>query len=342
LNMTSEELTNRIDLMRDLEGSLSVQERLNELTEEQIALEMQLEDTIKLRQEWDQSLKDGTVTSTEYNTAMNELNDNENELKDTLADVTEQHKETEAQVKQTMDSIVEAVKNGTAEQMISLDMFSEKQQEVINSLNEKWSEYEEHTTNMFDTLSDEIEITASEMASNLEENQRIVSEWADNIAILAERGVDDGLLEKLREAGPESAGHVNALVNASDEELSHLNEVFSEGGEVATDALAKAIGIEESGIMEAVGHLVSGTESTLRDEIESAGFDDIGENVAKGLAEGTKSGTPEAEKAASDMAKKTTDMTKKVFGIHSPSVVFKGIGGDLTVGLVLDIKGVMV
>src|SRR5699024_4969499 len=157
--------------------------------------------------------------------------------------------------------------------------------------------------------------TASEMASNLEENQRIVSEWADNIAILAERGVDDGLLEKLREAGPESAGHVNALVNASDEELSHLNEVFSEGGDVATDALAKSLGIEESGIMEAVGHLVSDTGSTLRDEIESAGFDDIGENVAKGLAEGTKSGTPEAEQAASDMAKKTTDMTKKVFGI---------------------------
>lgn len=341
LNMTSEELTNRIDLMRDLEGSLSVQERLNELTEEQIALEMQLEDTIKLRQEWDQSLKDGTVTSTEYNAAMNELNDTENELKDTLADVTEQHKETEAQVKQTMDSIVEAVKNGTAEQMISLDMFSEKQQEVINSLNEKWSEYEEHTTNMFDTLSDEIEITASEMASNLEENQRIVSEWADNIAILAERGVDDGLLEKLREAGPESAGHVNALVNASDEELSHLNEVFSEGGDVATDALAKSLGIEESGIMEAVGHLVSDTGSTLRDEIDNAGFDDIGENVAKGLAEGTKSGTPEAEKAASDMAKKTTDMTKKVFGIHSPSIVFKGIGGDLTAGLVLGINGGM-
>src|SRR5690625_6044818 len=86
-------------------------------------------------------------------------------------------------------------------------------------MNEKWREYQDMTTDMFDTLSDEIEITASQMADNLEENQRIVSEWADNIAILAERGVDDGLLDKLREAGPESAGHVNALVNASDEEL---------------------------------------------------------------------------------------------------------------------------
>src|SRR5699024_8237656 len=112
-------------------------------------------------------------------------------------------------------------------------------------------------------------------------------------------------------------------------------------GDVATDALAKSLGMEESGIMEAVGHLVSDTGSTLRDEIDNAGFDDIGENVAKGLAEGTKSGTPEAEKAASDMAKKTTDMTKKVFGIHSPSVVFKGIGGDLTAGLVLGINGGM-
>src|SRR5699024_2759017 len=167
-------------------------------------------------------------------------------------------------------------------------------------------------------------------------------EWADNIAILAERGVDDGLLEKLREAGPESAGHVNALVNASDDELARLNDVFGEGGKVATDALAKSLGIENTEIMDAVGHLVADTGSTLKDEIANAGFDDIGIDVAKGLAEGTKQGTPEAEGAAEEMAKSTTDAAKSEFGVQSPSTVFKAIGGDLTAGLVLGINGGMV
>lgn len=337
LSMTSEQLEARIGLMEDLDNSLSVQERLNELTEEQIAIEMQLEDTIALRKEWDEKLKEGTVTGKEHTEAVEDLNAKEIELKDTLGELGDQQEVVEKQMTESMNNITEAIKNGTAEQMISLDMFSEKQREVIDSLNEKWLEYQEHTTDMFDTLSDEIEITASEMADNLEENQRIVGEWADGIAELAERGVDDGLLEKLREAGPESAGHVNALVNASDEELSHLNEVFKEGGDVATDALAKSLGIENTEIMDAVGHLVAETGNTLKDEIANAGFDDIGIDVAKGLAEGTKEGTPEAESAAEDMAKNTTDAAKSEFGVQSPSTVFKGIGEDLTSGLALGI-----
>src|SRR5690625_5512057 len=125
---------------------------------------------------------------------------------------------------------------------------------------------------MFDVLSDESEFTIEEMTKNLEENQRIMGEWADGIAELAERGVDEGLLDRLREAGPESAGHVNALVNASDEELARLSEVFAKGGETATDALTKALGIEETQIMDAIEHLVVGTERTLRDQIMHAGF----------------------------------------------------------------------
>src|SRR5690606_38797793 len=110
------------------------------------------------------------------------------------------------------------------------------------------------------TLSDKAELTVKDMTKNLEENQRIISEWADNIAILAERGVDEGLLDKLREAGPQSAGHVKALVNASDEELQKLNEIFKKGGETATKALAKSLGIDETGVMDAIEHLVANTE----------------------------------------------------------------------------------
>src|SRR5699024_4520509 len=136
------------------------------------------------------------------------------------------------------------------------------------------------------------------------ENQRIISEWADNIAELAERGVDQGLLDTLREAGPESAGHVNALVNASDDELERLSSVFAEGGQVATDALSKSLGIHETDIMTAVGDLVTDTEKSLRQQIESADFTGVGNDVASGMADGIEAGTPEAEKASEDMADK--------------------------------------
>src|SRR5690625_1384037 len=148
-------------------------------------------------------------------------------------------------------------------------------------MRETWEEYKDAATDMFDVMNDEIEITASEMADNLEENQRIIGDWSENIAELAERGVDEGLLDTLREAGPESAGHVNALVNASDEELKELSTAFEKGGDVATDALSESLGIEKSGVMEAIGHLVTDTESSLSQQIKDANFESIGGDLTE-------------------------------------------------------------
>src|SRR5690625_2629486 len=191
---------------------------------------------------------------------------------------------------------------------------------------------------MFDVMNDEIEITASEMADNLEENQRIIGDWSENIAELAERGVDEGLLDTLREAGPESAGHVNALVEASDDELKELSTAFSEGGNVATDALSKSLGIEESGVAEAVGNLVSETEKSLSERIKSADFESIGGDLTDGLAGGIDDGAIAPRDAAKKMAESTTKATKEAFDTQSPSVVYKEIGTDVTDGLALGIN----
>ena len=42
----------------------------------------------------------------------------------------------------------------------------------------------------------------------------------------AQRGLDEGLLQQLRDAGPESAATVAELVNASDAELAELSTVL--------------------------------------------------------------------------------------------------------------------
>src|SRR5690625_2251834 len=339
LSMSSEQLQARIDLFKEQETANEAMERSKELTKEIIDIEQQLEEVNELRNESNILHAEGELSRREHKKAVEELDEQEKELTKTLEGLSEQQAETEEQINETMEAMTEAIEGGTASEIIAIEDLSESKQATIESMQEAWEEYKDAATDMFDTLSDEAELTVDEMTKNLEENQRIIGEWAEGIAELAKRGVDEGLLDKLREAGPESAGHVNALVNASDEELSKLSDAFAKGGETATDALSKSLGIDKTNIMDAVGHLVKDTEQSLKDQVDSAGFDSIGSDVAQGLADGITDGAPTAEQASQHMAESVVDASADELGIQSPSTVFKGHGKDITEGLHLGISG---
>lgn len=338
LNMSSEKIQARIDLMEQQTSYNEALERQVEIAKEQNEIDQQLDEINELREKNIRLHDEDAISRGELKKRTEELNEQENNLKQTSADLGEQQKETEEKMTTAMNAITEATKNGVNSQLIDYDRLNEKQKATIEDMKSTWQDYQEAATNMFDTLSDKTDITVQEMTANMEENQRIIGEWAENIAILAERGVDEGLLDTLREAGPSSAGHVNALVNASNEELSHLSEVFAKGGDTATSALSKSLGIEESGVMEAVGGLVAGTESSLRQKIEEADFQSVGQDVSDGLAKGIEGGSKNAETASKNVAKATEKAARDESETHSPSRVFKRIGTDITDGLALGIN----
>ena len=334
LNMSSGEMSARIGLMGEAASYNSALERQTEITREQIEIEEQLGEINELRDEWNQKLIEGSVKLWQNKKAVADLNKQEAELKETNAELSEQYTETEEQITASQEAIAEAIENGAASQIVTFELLSEAQQATVEAMQDTWQDYKDAATDMFDTLSDEAEITVGEMADNMEENQRVISEWADNIAELAERGIDEGLLEELRQAGPESAGQVNAMVNASDEELERLSTVFAEGGDVAVDALSTSLDVD----IDAVEHLVTGVEDALADQIKNANFESLGIDIVKGQAGGIKKGTPEAEQAARDMADGVEGAASDAFETGSPSRVFKRIGSDVADGLALGIS----
>lgn len=338
LNMSSEELQARLELTKEQTSYNDALERQVEIAKEQHEVASKLSETNSLQEELNQLYEDGAIKKSEYQTKTAELEEQQESLRLKLNELGVEYQEVDGQIQVSMDNIAEAVQNGAAAQVVSFEMLSESNQQMVEDMKATWQDYEAAATDMFDRLSDKSTHTVQDMQSNLEENQRVISEWAEGIATLAERGVDDGLLETLRAAGPESAGHVNALVNASDTELEKLSSTFENGGKVATDALNKSLGIEESGIMETVGHLVTGTKESMASQVKAANFTEIGVDIATGLAKGTQEGTPEVEKSAKDMSKAAEDAARKESETQSPSRVFKRIGGDLADGLALGIS----
>jgi len=338
LNQSSEYLQQRVDLLKEQETANAAQERMLEISKEQSEVEQKLAETNVLREEWNQKLADGSVKSREHKEAIAELDAQEQLLKDTTLALGEEQKLTETKFTESMAAIDAATRESVDNQIITFADLSETQAATVESMKATWEDYKAAATNMFDVLSSESELTVAEMTANLEENQRVIGAWADNIAILAARGVDEGLLETLRTAGPESAGYVNALVSASDEELAGLSTAFANGGAVATDALATSLGVENNEVVNSVMGLVTEAKATMAQEIEAADFGSIGKNVAAGLGGGIDEGAAEVVTSAENMAQDTIDGAESAFEINSPSRVFKGMGGFITEGLALGVN----
>ncbi|MGN7311452.1 tape measure protein [Alkalicoccobacillus gibsonii] len=338
LNMSSEQMASRIALLTEQDKAREAQSRLTEILREQSEVEQQLAETNQLREEWNQKLEDGSVKAREHKEAMGELDEQHESLIESQQNLGDQYTETEQQLTESINAVADATEQGTARQRITFEELAESQQSTVESMKSTWEDYKNAATDMFNTLSDESETTIAEMTENLQENQRIMGEWADNIAKLAERGVDEGLLETLRAAGPSSAGHVNELVNASDKELKGLSDAFSKGGDAATDALSTSLGIEGSGVMDAIGHLVTGTSTSLADQIAASDFESIGGAIPEGLADGIVDGSEKAVHATDDMATATVSAAEGALEVNSPSRVFKRIGGHVADGLAIGIS----
>lgn len=341
LNMSTDAMMSKVKAYEAQAKAQAAQERYVEVMKEQIKVEEEQaalsEKRNQFEKEWQELNNTGPKAMGEYQKAIIEMDEQSEKLNNKKKELAASEEYLKGVMIDSQTAQAEAVNSGTQSQIISLEDLSETQQAVIQSMNETWQSYADQATNMFDTLSDESEISVAEMTQNLLENQRVISEWATNIDTLAKRGIDEGLLERLRQMGPESAGYVKAMVQASDEELQGLSDAFVDGITTADNAMKTTI--DTSTVPESVMDLVTRTEESLNSRIAAADFSSIGQDVGQGLADGISSSADVATTAAGTMATGVNETAANTLGVHSPSTVFMGYGQDLINGLVIGMQG---
>lgn len=87
----------------------------------------------------------------------------------------------------------------------------------------------------------DVDVSVDEFNASLEKQVRAMETWSSNLATLARRGVDEGVLEELARMGPEGAPLVAGLTKASDKELAKTVDLFKRRGAASTDQLAQGI-----------------------------------------------------------------------------------------------------
>lgn len=374
LSMGNKQLNDRISAMQASTKAQEAQKNLVPITKELVQSEKTLNQYKAQRDKLEDSLSEKELRNAQskFKTAQQQ-SDYERTQKKSLDEIntkideeSKHYTHLKGESKAANDTIAEsqaiadaAVSNGVMGQITSYANLTESQKAAVDSMKSKWQEYQEQATNMFDVLSDKQTISVDQMAANLEENQRVMGQWADNMATLASKGVDQGVLDKLRELGPKGAGYVAALVDATPAQLDRLNTAFKNGGTTATDSLKKTLDFKGSGIPESITSLVTQTQTSLREQMAGADFasitadvgpklaegisqnaeavrspsEQLGKNVSEGAASGIQSGSGLVKDSVSRLAESVQSGFASPLGIHSPSTVFIEFGNYIIAGL---------
>lgn len=218
-----------------------------------------------------------------------------------------------------VDSAIPSWNSLSAEQRATADKVAQAYRDmeaaVTNSINSQMS--------MFEEFNGGAEVSTDELLKNMQSQIDGVTNWETNLTTLADRGINQGMLQYLLEMGPKGANYVQAFVNMSDKEFARANELWEQSADIK--GLTNDIGRDlKSGLANVAGSM-----------------DDTGLNIGLGLARGITSAKGAVIAAAKEMARSTRATVENELRISSPSKVFKWIGEMTGEGFAIGLEETM-
>lgn len=330
LSHNSDQIKARISAMEAESTWEASQKNLLDIEQKRAEIGEQLKQIAEQRNKWNE---ESNVSDSVRKEKLKELNDKETELKNTQTELQTEYEKTSQVQQSASEAMAAAAENGSNRQVVTYESMSKAQQKAIDDMRTKYNELLETTTNMFDQIQMKSAISVDEMIANLQKNQEAVNNWATNLNTLAERGVNEGILAKLQQMGPQGGLYVQELVNASDEKLATLNEVFTQGGESAMNGLTAGMDTGALGITDKIKGIVQSQVSSLQEEIAAADFSSLGQEIPNGVSQGIEQGASTAGESSKNMANDIKESFTSEMDINSPSRVFNEYGGFITTGL---------
>lgn len=330
LSHNSDEIKARISAMEAESTWETSQKNLLDIEQKRAEIGEQLKQIAEQRKKWNE---ESNVSDGVRKERLQELNDKETELKNTQTELQTEYEKTSQVQQAASEAMAAAAENGSNRQVVAYENMSKSQQKAIDDMRTKYNELLETTTNMFEQIKYKSAISVDEMIANLQKNQEAVNNWATNLNTLAERGVNEGILAKLQAMGPQGGLYIQELVNASDEKLATLNEVFTQGGESAMNGLTAGMDTGALGITDKIKGIVQSQVSSLQEEIAAADFSSLGQEIPNGVSQGIEQGASTAGESSKNMANDIKESFTSEMDINSPSRVFNEYGGFITTGL---------
>lgn len=367
LNMSTAALYDKVaaqEAQLELNAQLAEQQRLKE---DEIRLELELATVQEARLEVEKMIAESTSRFSGDRKALNEqldkLTQSEEEYSTALADISTKQEILNPLIADSA-KLVRDVAKADLEAETASRISAEAIDEQIKLREEATKVYEEYAKLATNAL-EKIQIaeqknkdgtikTQQQIRDELKEtvkvNTQIVDEWTFNLEQLEGKGLDPQFVRDLRDAGPESAALVAALVGASDEEIKELNDVFENGSKTAIKAMQREMGLPETinsgadmidevakGIQDsrdmeiAAAEQVTKAKKAMNKKLGEEKFQTVGDYMVDGVVKGLDDGTSRAAAAGGRLINAVFNSMNKTAETASPSkraIELAGFIGD--------------
>ncbi|WP_193062994.1 tape measure protein [Oceanobacillus oncorhynchi] len=308
LSESTEKMQARIDLMAEQDKGNAAQERLTEILKEQQSVELQLDEVNELRKEWNRNLNDGTVSSREHKKAVEDLDEQEQSLKDTNQQLGIQYDTTKETMVESSQNAKDIITDNNQDIIVSYEDLEGKAKDTFDALAEKYGELKDAATDAFEKIEKDTDHTMDSMIETMQHNQEMVQQWGENQGKLMEWAGEnnyESFIPFIEDMGIDQAAVLQEMVDdldetngSSGEKLSEMAETYQEGGELSSNALKEALGEGFEQVVDLMTTLVERMETILRTQINEADWEQYGIVPPTEFIEGFDSTVPQIEQAS--------------------------------------------
>ena len=277
----------------------------------------------------------------EINDAIKEANAEMEPYMSYLSDMTEETNNNTAATKNNTSAKTEATEQSSVsitmagQELEAYQNLSVSQQELAVNVTNSVLTMQENVQSalksqmdMFEEFDAGTQISTENLLANMQSQVDGVTAWEQNLSALADRGINQGILQKLSEMGPQGSGYVAAFNSMTDEELKKANDLWSQSVDIQGMTNEWGQQLLTSGAANIAGGM-DGLTSVMQES---------GTNTVMGLVQGMQNAQEKANAAGKDLGVKTVEAVNNGLGCQSPSKKTRESGKNVDLGLVQGMK----
>nr|DAR77066.1 MAG TPA: tail tape measure [Caudoviricetes sp.] len=263
--------------------------------------------------------------------AKQKYNEEVKKLQDDIKKTEESDNELTNTIVKNNETKAKSTEDASGRMIYTMENMNDAQRKAVEMMQQEFANLKGEVQNAFQAIEQQTALSADQMTANLQKNIDAVDKWSQNLETLAKRGLDQGLIEQMRQAGPKMANQTQALVDASDEQLGRLNTKWTEAGDKAKEGFLRGIRATGQELPPEIENMVTAIGDEFRSALADAGFEVKGREIPQKTADGIRSGKGDVQQAASEV----TEASKQAFNNLPTEAKYSGsqVSGQYAQGI---------